>query len=285
MAIINIVADLHNFDSLKKILATFDNIFCLGDIGAVMEINEFLANRERYGNSWKAFSRADLGSILDKDKKWFEQINIVAWKKQIDSLKEAGKSFTLVRGNCDYSMLSFHEECKAHLELNLKSMKLDYIQVPQIKVIDNIQLILLPYQNEPYNLGDILNKIDKSKKLFILTHCPAMKESKKKYYIYCYSAAKQISEAHSGEIYYLHGHIHPANSYIYKREGLDNITFIAPKSEENESGISLNQHVLQIDTLIGEFSLIDSVSGQIVYLKPLPEEYFSSESHWNKYDY
>jgi len=284
MAIINVVADLHNFNSLKKILKDFDNLFCLGDIGAVMDFGEFLDNKERYGHSWKAFSKNELSSILDGDKKWFEKINIDAWKRQLDSINNSKNKFILVQGNCDDSMLNFHSECKSYLELN-KSPNFSYLQIPEIKVIDNVQLIILPFQNKSYEITSILRKINPNKKLFILTHCPAMENAKKQYYTYCYSAAKQISAIYSGEICYLHGHIHPTESYKYSREGLSNITFMAPKSEENEKGISLNQHIIKIDSLTGKITLFDSVSKKEVLFKPLPEKYLLKESHWNEFDY
>lgn len=282
--IVNVVGDLHNFDSLSKILNQFDNVISSGDIGATIEKNEFFSNVGRYNKSFKAFAKKEFSTISEEDINWFRKINVDGWIKQLDTIKDSNKKFTLNMGNADLAMISFFTECLDYLEKIIKESKLEFIREPSLKTFGNIQIIFLPFINSTYELGELLRKIDLNKPLFVIAHCPAFKLSKKQYYMYYYKAIEDISIKYKKKLYYIHGHIHPNKSYKYTREGLDNVIFLVPKAEESFEGINVNHHVIQINTKDGSFRLLDSVSGKYTKFVALPEEFYTNEDHWNHFN-
>ena len=284
--IINIIADLHNFESLKYVLEKFDNLFCLGDIGATIEVEEFFKNEnfKRYNLCFKAFKNNDFSKISEDDKEWFRSKNIEGWKKQLDTIRNSDKSFILARGNADLAMLNFFQECRKYLNKTLKSSKMEFVEEPKIKVINNIQILFLPFKETPYNLGTLRSKINPKKSLLILSHCPAFEKSKKKYYMHVYDALKTISNVYKEEIIFIHGHIHPSLSYEYKRRGLENIRMLALKAKEGFDGISTEHDIFILNTRNLKFSIVDSKKNEEVSLIPLPEEFEINEGHWNDFE-
>jgi len=283
--IINIIGDLHNFDSTKKILKNFDNVICLGDIGAAIEVKELFENDgfARYRKCYFAFASKDFSSITEEDKNWYIRVNVEGWKKQLDSIKNSKREVTVIMGNADSYMINFFPECADYLDENLKNKKFKFIDKPDLMNMGNVQFVFFPYCTEPINISEILSKIDLKKTLFVLSHCPAFKESKKKYYTHCYVALEQISNKHPRNIFYIHGHVHPSESYKYTLPELKNVTFLTPKAEENSEGININHHVIQISEDAPP-NLVDSTSKRHPRsFKQLPEKYLKNEDHWNEW--
>jgi len=283
--IINIVGDLHNFDSTKKILKNFDDVICLGDIGAAIETKELFQNNgfARYRKCYFAFTRKDFSSITEEDKKWYTRVNINGWKKQLDSIKDSKRKVIVIMGNSDLYMIDFFPECANYLKESLKNEKFRFIDKPQLMYDDSIQLVFLPYSPEPIDIHCILSRIDSKKPLFILSHCPAFKESRKKYYMHCYAALEEISKKHFGDIFYIHGHVHPSESYRYSIPELKNVIFLTPKAEENSEGINIDHDIIQIKK-DAKLSLIDSnKKSDSKIFKQLPERYYKNEDHLNEW--
>lgn len=281
--IINIVGDTHNIESLKNVLLKFNNIISLGDIGATVSKDIFLDNNlSRYRVAWKFYSKKT--SSIDKmDVEWFRRINIDGWTEQIDNIKNLGKEFTLIMGNSDLAMIDFFPECKNYLTDNIDS-KFNFINHPEIKTFNNIQIIFLPFQREKYDLTMITERIDKTKKLFILTHCPAFENARKEYYVHLYNGVKQLSKKFPDKIVFFHGHMHPSFSYRYFLKSLPNIIFYCPKAEENFEGFGINNQVIRLNTRSGIFTIIDSITDKEVEFQDLPENYLHNEDHWNEFD-
>ena len=280
---IHIVGDTHNVISLKNILSKFNNIISLGDIGAAVSKDIFFNNDlARYRAAWKFYSKkAPFVNQTDLD--WFKKINVDSWQEQIDNIKISGKEFTLIMGNSDLAMIDFFSECKVSL-MNGLNQKFKFVNSPEIRNINNIQLLLLPFQKEAHDIHSLVKRIDKSKKLFVLTHCPAFENARKEYYVHLYTTIKHLSEQYTGEIVFFHGHMHPSFSYTYSWKNLPNVTFYCPKAEENFNGFGINNHVIRLDTINGTFKLIDSISGEDVEFTDLPESYLHNEDHWNEFD-
>ena len=283
MAILNIVADMHNTESLGKILKTYDNIVCLGDIGAGIKFSEFIKNVQRYRNAWKAILKKDDSSIPQSDREWFAKVNIDGWMKQMKSFAKYDKRFILSAGNAEPFIINSFPECRQELNKALKNSKLEYIESPEVRIVDKVQLLFLPFSDSEYDLKQVLGKISGAP-LFVLGHCPPFRESRKKYYMWVFDALKQISGAYSGEFHYLHGHIHPSESYKYRVEGLEKAVILTPKSHEDHTGISLDHHLMQIDTETGALMLFDTVSKKHTDFKDLPEDFRGNEDHWNYTD-
>lgn len=284
MVILNIISDLHNIESLKKILNKYDNLVCLGDIGAGIKFIDFIKNVERYKNSWKAFAKNDFSDVNLSDKEWFAKINTDAWIEQLKNIEKFNKKLILCAGNADVFLVKTFPECKSKLVELLRNSRLEFIENPEIRSINNLQFLFLPFLDSEYNLDNILKKIDKNKPLFVLGHCPPFKESKKRYYVYVFNALKKVSNEYAKEFYYLHGHIHPSESYKYRINSLDNAIIITPKSDENMNGISLDHHLVQINTKTGKVLLFDTISKEYIDFKGLPEEFRNNEHHWNYTD-
>jgi hypothetical protein len=283
--IINVIGDLHNFDSTKKILKNFDNVICLGDIGAAIETEELFQNNgfTRYRKCYFAFAKKDFSSITEEDKNWYIRVNVNGWKKQLDSIKSSKREVTVIMGNSDKYMIDFFPECAKYLKESLKNEKFKFIDKPELMNMGNIQLVFFPYSTAPIDISYILNKINLKKPLFVFSHCPAFKESRKNYYMHCYAALEQISNTYSGNIFYIHGHVHPSESYNYTLSELKNVIFLTPKAEENSKGINVDHDVIQIseDASIG---LVDSTSKKHPRnFKQLPEKYYKNEDHWNEW--
>jgi hypothetical protein len=270
-----IVADTHNFESLKKILDNFDNLISLGDIQAV-DFDELSKNKELYSKCWKAFMNKNFNEISKEDKKWFKELNIEGWKKQIEQIKDSKKNFTLCLGNSDLRMIQFFPECKKILESS-EDKKFQVISKPKLVQYNNHQILFIPYSDEKLNVTKLINNLT-NKKLFILTHCPCFKEHKKEYYVNNYKMLLEINKIFSGEIYFIHGHVHPEKSFKYCLEEFPNTTFLSIKATESEKGIGVENELLEIESM----KLFDLNKKEKNFSK-LNKEYLNKE-HWNSFN-
>ena len=282
-AVIYIVGDTHNTKSLKTVLSRFDNIVSLGDIGAAVPKSIFFNNRlDRYRRTWKYFSNAS-ASVDKIDIDWFTKLNSDGWREQINIISSSGKHFTLLMGNADLAMISFFPECKQYLESNI-SQQFTCVRKMTILTLNKIQIIFLPFQKEKYDLEMVRKHLDNSKMLFILAHCPAFERSRKEYYMHTYHVVQEVSLIYPHEIAYVHGHMHPSQSYRYSLSNLPSVTFYCPKAEENFDGFGINNHVVRVDTATGKCSFIDSITGEEKTFQDLPEKYLRNEDHWNEFE-
>jgi Icc-related predicted phosphoesterase len=279
--IVNIIGDTHNLESLKIILSKFNNVISLGDACAVVS-NDILKdnNHIRYKSAWQSHSKRLPANRTDLS--WFKEISIENWKKQCDNIKNSKKNFVLVMGNSDLAMMNFFPQCRDILIDSLSS-RFNFVKDPELKTINNVQFLMIPFSNETYNLQGLLEQVNTKKKLFILTHCPALKNATKNYYINIYNAVEQISAKYENNIVFIHGHMHPSVSYKYNIPSLPNVTFYCPKAEENHNGYGINNHVITVDTNSGTITLVDSITGVRQEFRSLPELYFQNEHHWNEF--
>ncbi|MGV8151228.1 MAG: metallophosphoesterase [Candidatus Woesearchaeota archaeon] len=279
---VDIVGDTHNIDSLKSILLKCDNIISLGDIGAAVPKEIFLNEQlKRYRAAWKAYSKKD-SSVDKNDLEWFRNLNVSSWSAQIDNIMDSGKYFVLIRGNSDLAMIDFFPECKDKLIRNINNT-FQFIDKVDLITINNVQILLMPFQKIGYDVSETVKKIVASKKLFVLTHCPAFSSARKEYYIHVFNVLKELSKHHD-KIICIHGHMHPSNSYTYDIDELPKVKCYCPKAEETFDGFGINNHIIRLNTLSGEFKLIDLVTGKESEFRPLPEKYKHNEDHWNEFD-
>jgi hypothetical protein len=278
---VHIIGDTHNIESLKIILSKFNNVISLGDACAVVS-NDILKdnNHSRYKSAWQSHSKRLPAN--KNDLSWFKEISIENWKKQVDNIKNSKKDFILVMGNSDLAMMNFFPLCRDILIDSLSS-RFNFVKDTELKTVNNVQFLMIPFSNEPYNLQEVLGQLNAKKKLFILTHCPALESANKQYYVNIYKAVEEISSKHSGNIVFIHGHMHPSFSYKYSIPALPNVSFYCPKAEENMNGYGINNHVIKVDTNSGTFTLVDSITGVRQEFKSLPEMYFQNEHHWNEF--
>jgi len=281
---INIIADIHNMDRLGLILSKFEDLICLGDIGAGIKIKDFLGNVERYKKTYRAYAKNNFSETKLEDKEWFARLNIHAWITQLETIKKAGKKFTLSAGNADTYFVKTFPECKTALEETLAKSSMSYIEQPSLKSIGNMLLLFLPYTDSAFELDSLLNKINPDKLLLVLGHCPPFFQSKKTYYRNYFEALKKIRAAYGKDFLYIHGHMHPDNSYSYTRQGLWGINILALKSDEDKTGISVRHDFLELDCETGKYQLFNFETGEKVQAKPLPEKYLANEDHWNETD-
>ncbi len=267
---INIVGDTHNFDSLKIVLSKFNNIISLGDIAAV-DKKEYFNNITKYSRAWREVSKNKITNKLDAQ--WFSKLSIEGWKKQINQINNSGKNFTLCLGNSDLRMLEFFKECQK------QKKNFAIIKKPTLKKFNKIRIIILPYKDNRYKIKKIIKNLKKEYPLFVIAHCPAFKNHHKKYYENHYQAIKQIKESYGKSFTYIHGHVHPKESYKYYLEG---IKVLAPKANESLNGIGIENHIIMINTNTGEIKLIDSISLKTKKFKKLPKKYLKSD-HWNDF--
>jgi hypothetical protein len=279
---IYLVGDTHNIESLKNVLNKFDDIISLGDIGAAVPKEIFLNDYlKKYRKVWKYFSKKEI-DVSEEEIAWFKKLNIESWKKQIDNIKESNKNFLLSFGNSDIAMTSFFTECEDYICKNI-DLKFKVIRQPEIIFLNNVQIIILPFQKENITIRELIDKIDYNKKIFILSHCPALQNVKKEYYVNNYKFLKEISNKYTKNITFIHGHMHPSNSYKYSIEGLPNVNILTPKAEENFNGFGINNHLIKINTISGEIKLIDSTTDKEMEFQKLPKEYLQNEDHWNEF--
>lgn len=283
MAKINIVGDTHDVPALHRILSRLDNVYSLGDIVAV-DTQDYLKNVSRYSKVWKAHAAEDLTTVTEEEIKWFHDINVDGWEKQLKMISESGKNLTVVRGNSDLRMLSlFPEMRKALQKATGSNPKFDFVEQFTYKTIDNVCIIFLPYRDDAYEgIDSVINNITSEfKKLFVLGHCPLYPDHEKKYYIHHFNAVKRISEE-LGELTYFHGHVHADKTYKYNRPELSKVTIITPKAEDCDEGMGFNHEYLEIDTNSGEIIIkkIDK-EAESIFATP-PSEYLEGD-HWNSY--
>ncbi|MCF7798523.1 hypothetical protein K9M74_01325 [Candidatus Woesearchaeota archaeon] len=278
---LHIVGDTHNVESLQRILLKYDNILSLGDIGAATDHTIFEGNNmSNYRLAWRHFSKGDV--VSPEIVAWFKQLNISSWIAQINNIVASGKLISIIQGNSDLAMLEFFPECKTFLDEQMNE-KFHFIRELEIIEKNHVVLVLIPFSRKPYNL-QFLAEVNKEKKIIVFSHCPPMKLAKKPYYTFIYDVLDVLAKQAKQEVLFFHGHMHPDQSYVYKPNGIVNLTCICPKAEENRDGIGVNHHVVKLNLTKGIFKIFDSITNKEIKLVNLPDEFFTNEDHWNTFD-
>lgn len=273
--------DVHNnewFEKILKVVRTMkeSKIISLGDIAAV-KTKEFLKNKARYHAAWKYKKGKEVKDVTADDVVWFDQLNTEGWNKQMDILDENEIDLTMCRGNSDYAMLDWYKE-KIRI-----SKRLTIIDGIEIFEFDKITLVFLPYNSGLMNEMQIAKlKSLKLDKLYVLSHCPPMKESNKEYYKQIYANLKMLGGI-TKEVVLIHGHMHPEETYKYGLEDVENIRIIAPKSNDTEDGIGSYNNIIELDTESEKMRCFDLEMKEIE-VKKLPEKYYLLDKHWNNFD-
>lgn len=283
MRTINIVGDTHNIPALKKILSKLDNVFSLGDIVPV-NTQEYLKNICKYSKVWRAYANKDFTGVRKDDVQWFFDINTSGWLKQLDLIKSYNGSFYVNRGNSDYRLLSLFKEMRNSLRETKKSnLNFHFIEEPEYIKTNNTGVIFLPYRDGVYTgIDRMINTLSSNcKLLLVLGHCPLYKEHEKEYYVHHFEVVKRISRL-LGEVTYIHGHVHPDNTYRYSSKELPHVTIITPKAEDCSKGMGFNHEYLEIDTISTNIIVKEIDTGKLSEFKILPPECLKRD-HWNKY--
>lgn len=284
MGKINIVADTHNVPALKKILQNLENVFSLGDIAAV-DTKEYFANIKRYSYSWKGYKK-NLPDFSKEDRDWFENVNRYGWLEQMQNIKENAKGFTVAMGNSDEYMIKYIPEVENSLiQAQNENESFSFKKEVELIKIDNLQLLFLPFREASFknDLEKILNRLDESKTLLVLGHCPPYADHKKEYYLMHNEALEFISKNYSQDFYYFHGHIHSDKTYKYKLPNLNKVTIITPKAPDTEYGINWNHDYVEVDTQTGELKVFSLYPKKEGIFEDLPVGYRQKEDHWNDF--
>lgn len=271
--------DVHNNPWFEKILATVktikdSKIISMGDIAAV-ETKEFLRNKEKYRAVWKYKKGKEVRGVTQKDIEWFDRLNREGWNKQIDLLEESKVDLTICMGNSDYAMLDWYGD-KIKTSSRLRIIK-------KIKVFkfQKIFLIFLPYNSGLIKRNETKD-IGKSDFVYVISHCPPMKESSKEYYRQIHINLVKLCKI-SKRVTLMHGHMHPDESYRYNLKDIKNLTVISPKSDDTEEGIGSHNHIIKLDSEKRKMKILD-LNLRTIKLKNLPKKYYMVDRHWNGFN-
>lgn len=267
-------ADTHNNLWFRRIVEKFKNedyhLISLGDIAAV-ETKEFLRREEIYRKTWK-YKRTGKGRITKENEKWFDNLNIVGWNNQMKILDEFKKKLTICLGNSDHAMLSWYK-----LKM---SEYLSVISEITLMRIGEVSLIFLPYSSGSIKQR-LFEELKGAKIVYVLSHCPPMKETEKKYYKEIYNNITKLSET-VDKVVSIHGHMHPDQTYKYNLKDLDNVEVYAIKSTDTKKGFGSYNHAAVIDSISERIQFID-LELEKVTPKKLPKKYYTKDKHWNKF--